>query len=122
SNRSSGPLRVLVSDRIKAVEAQLAGLPRPLARLGEGEHMHRTDAHVARAAVGDVPVNPLLAAALGNPEVEAAAVGVHAGRLRLLHLERREPVECPRHCPRAPFYLTSCPSWKSRYWQTTADK
>src|SRR6516165_10671251 len=103
---AGGALRMFVRDGVDAVEAQLAGLPGPLTRLREGEHMKAAEAHVARTAVGDEAVYPLLGAALCNAQIEPTAVAIHAGALRLLHLHRREPVQCPRHvCPSAALRL-----------------
>src|SRR5262249_43246277 len=87
----------LAGDGVDALKAELAGLAGLLARLGKGEHVHGADAHVARAACGDVAVYPLLAAAFGHAQIEASTVAIQTGLLRLLHLERREPMKWPRH-------------------------
>src|SRR5262249_16402080 len=116
--------RALAGDGVDALKAELAGLAGLLARLGKGEHVHGADAHVARAACGDVAVYPLLAAAFGHAQIEASTVAIQTGLLRLLHLERREPMKWPRHCPlsyvlpiSAVLSMLADRADKSRRWQ-----
>src|SRR5262245_22047373 len=63
--------------------------------------MTRTYSHVATATVGDVAINPLLAAALCNAQIQTAAVSVHAGALHARYLERGEPIQHSRHFVRS---------------------
>lgn len=84
---SGGPLRVLMSDRVDPIKPQLARLSRPLSRLSEVKGMAGAEAHVPQAAVGDITENPLFRSALGNAQIQTAAIGIHAGALRLLNFE-----------------------------------
>src|SRR3979411_2859150 len=51
----------------------------------------------ARPSLEHETEHPALRALLGDAWVKTGAVGWHAGLLRLLHLERREPTDRPRH-------------------------
>src|SRR5262249_38415028 len=90
-------LRMLVGDRINAIEPELACRARTLTSFRQCEQPNWTEAHVAVVAVGGVSINPLFRAALGDAKVEAATVGIHARLLRALDLEARQSVKCSNH-------------------------
>src|SRR5258708_3510483 len=89
-----GSVRAFVGDRVNVIEAKLPGLGGALSGLCERQGMLGADPHISGAglalgaALGFVPSkNPLLAAALRNPEIKAAAIGVHAGLLCSRHFQ-----------------------------------
>src|SRR5262249_52432623 len=84
-------------DRIDPVVPLKSEACRSIARLGEPDGVQRSDSHPARPTVQHEPENPVLRAAVRHAQIEAAAVGVHAGSLRFVHLERRQPTNCSRH-------------------------
>src|SRR5262245_48137233 len=107
--------RFLEGHRLRGVEARFQPLSTPplnrvnpivslksepgssIARLGEPDGVQRTNSHPARSTVQHEPENPVFRAAVRHAQIEAAAVGVHAGSLRFVHLERRQPTNCSRH-------------------------
>src|SRR5262245_25719424 len=87
-SRSRPLLCALVGDWINIIEPQLARVCGALSGLSKRERMARADAHIAQAAVGDIAENPLLRSAVGNAQIQTAAVSIHPGLLFLLNLER----------------------------------
>jgi hypothetical protein len=75
-------------------EAMFAGA---LARFGQIDGVQWPHAHPSRSAVEHKAEHPVLCAVIGDAEIKSAAVAVHAGRFRLVHLERRELANRPRH-------------------------
>src|SRR5262245_20834648 len=77
-------------------------------------------AHVSELAANRVSENPRLGASLADPQIQAAAVGVHAGLPELLHFHGGKPVEGPSHIrlPSTPYRI---PYFGWRLWQTMAD-
>src|SRR6516164_6030126 len=66
-------LRMLVGDRIDAIEPELARRARTLTSFRQREQANWTEAHVAVVAVSGVSINPLFRAPFGDAKVEAAA-------------------------------------------------
>src|SRR5262245_6911988 len=84
-------------DWVNAVVPLQSETGRSIACLGEPDGVQRSNPHPARPTVQHEPENPVLGAALRHAQVEASAVGIHAGPLRLIHLERRQPPNRSRH-------------------------
>src|SRR5262245_43498989 len=80
--------------------------------------MNGLQPQVMHPAGGHIAENPLLRSSVCNPEVEAAAVAIHARLFGLLNLDCREPIECPHDCP--PFL--SAHISQALYRPTGADK
>lgn len=86
------PLLAATVDRIDPVGDELPRLARPLARTGEAEGVKAAEAHVALAPAGGAVAEDSGASGVATDlEVEAAAVGIHAGRLEARDLKRRQP-------------------------------
>src|SRR5262249_1885627 len=83
-------------DRVNALMTKPTGVLRQRARLRQTVELERTEAHLVRTSVEHVAVNPR-SPALGDLQVQTAAIGIHAGALRPRHLERRQPSRGPRH-------------------------
>src|SRR5262245_16665134 len=88
-------------DRVNAVVPLQSEPGRSIARLGEPYGVQRSNPHPARPAVQHETEHPVLGTALRHPQVEPAAVRVHARSLRLVHLEYRKPPNSSRHSPKS---------------------
>lgn len=81
------------------------GHPAPSSGFVEADEREWTKAHPAWAAVEHEAEHPALRARLGDAQIEAGAIGVHAGQQPcLIDLERREPADGPRHCVHNPVH------------------
>src|SRR5262249_7368332 len=76
-----------LSARRRSIGSTPSETGRSIARLGEPDGVQRSDPHPARPTVQHEPENPVLGAVMRHAKVEPAAVGIHAGTLRLVHLE-----------------------------------
>src|SRR5262249_7479634 len=105
---------LLEGHRLRGVEARFQPLSTPplnrlnpivslksepgssITRLGEPDGGQWSDSHPARTTVQHEPEKPVLRATVRHAQIEASSVGVHAGSLRLVHLERRQPTNSSR--------------------------
>jgi len=84
-------------DRVDAARQLLAGLRRQLAGQRQRYGAHRAQAHRPADAIPRVQENPGLRAALGDLEMQIAAVGVPAALGHAAHAVGRELVPGSRH-------------------------
>src|SRR5262245_8394454 len=89
-----GPPRI---DGVNAVVPLQSKLGRSLACLNEADGVKRSHAHPTGTAIEHEAKHPILRAIVGDAQIEPAPVGVHAGMLLLVHLERGEPANWSRH-------------------------
>src|SRR5262249_58385682 len=83
-----------------------------------------TESHVVQAAVARrIAENPLLRSAVGNAQIQATAVGIHAWLTLAFYELIRQSIECPlRHCQcSAPNFAHSQDSDTKRRWRTRQD-
>src|SRR5262249_60763532 len=74
----SQPLSTPPLDRVHAVVSLNSEAGRSIACLGEPNRVQRSAPHPSGPAVQHEPVNPVLRAAMRHPQVETAAIGIHA--------------------------------------------
>jgi len=79
---------------IVSVVAVLAGT---LACFGQVDGVQWPYPHPSCSAVEHKAEHPVLCAVIGDAQIKPAAVAVHTGRFRLVHPERRELADRPRH-------------------------
>src|SRR5262245_58902185 len=85
------PLSAPPLNRVNSIVSLKSEPGSSIACLGEPNGVHWSDSHPARPTVQHEPENPILRAAVRHAQIEAAAVGVDAGSIRLIPLYRREP-------------------------------
>src|SRR4051812_18950278 len=93
-----GMLGPLVFYRVNPIQPKLSRLSGPLACLRQGQRVRRTDPHISQPPADNVTKNPLPAAARCDPQIERAAIGVHARLLGSRHPESGQSIKCPSHC------------------------
>jgi hypothetical protein len=113
-------------DRVDTLMSEPAGLQRLRACFLQAVERERSEAHLAGAAIEHVAIYPGRAA-LGDLQIEPAAIGVHAGFSHCSrHLEGRQPSRRARHFSPLRFiggsnHPQTYPQWHRGSWRMSAN-
>ena len=106
-----GPLAVTGSNGVNTSRLEPPRFQRPRTGFGEAYSAEGAKPHVPGAALKRIAEDPCPRPGGGYLEVESAAIGIHACRLRPGYRQRRQSPDLSRHAPLLPMFLPTSLSW-----------